>query len=170
MFTQLHPFNVRPTPRARRAPARPPHACTVLCEYRMRGRECVRERGRSRRSSESCRVSSHGLSKQEATLNAPGALLLGDHQRKHACAGAAGCAVRWHTVRLAVRQLSARRRRRPPVRRRGHGADLRLRLSPAQAAHNDAVQANKSVQGRMFEGQTPDKAVTTAYNPTAMLY
>ena len=54
--------------------------------------------------------------------------------------------------------------------RRGRGADLRLRLSPAQAAHNDAVQANKSVQGRMFEGQTPDKAVTTAYNPTAMLY
>ena len=40
----------------------------------------------------------------------------------------------------------------------------------AQAAHNDAFQANKSVQGRMFEGQTPDKAVTTAYNPTAMLY
>ena len=76
----------------------------------------------------------------------------------------------WHTVRLAVRQQSSRRRRRPRVLRRGRGADLRLRLSPAQAAHNDAVQANKSVQGRMFEGQTPDKAVTTAYNPTAMLY
>jgi hypothetical protein len=54
--------------------------------------------------------------------------------------------------------------------RRGDGSDLRLRLSPAQAAHNDSVQANKSIQGRMFEGQTPDKAVTTAYNPTAMLY
>ena len=43
-------------------------------------------------------------------------------------------------------------------------------LPPAQAAHNDSVQANKSIQGRMFDGQVPDKAVTTAYNPTAMLY
>jgi hypothetical protein len=41
---------------------------------------------------------------------------------------------------------------------------------PVLQAHNDSFQAHKSVQGRMFEGQTPDKAVTTAYNPTAMLY
>lgn len=37
-------------------------------------------------------------------------------------------------------------------------------------AHNDAFQANKSIQGQAFEGQTPDKAVTTHYNPSAMLY
>ena len=40
------------------------------------------------------------------------------------------------------------------------------------AAHNDSVKtgASKVNDAKLFQGQTPDKAATMKYTPSAMLY